>query len=209
MGGRVGLLANIEVRGSSLLAVTAHLDVVNTPRCRARQLKALLDHLDTEEARIVIGADLNTHTFARGGWLRSSRSAIRILTTGQERLAHALLYPETREPAIRQFKKHGYELAALNDRRATSRAIVSSGSDANWVPGPLRRWVLRRIDPATLLLEFRLDWLASRGLGALRAGDVVDKKTGVTSIDPQTFQGLTHEGEPISDHDPIVADLAL
>ncbi len=220
LGGRVGLLVAVEIRGSSLpslpslLAVTAHLDVVNTPRCRARQMMALLDHIDSPDSRrsndgIVIGADLNTHTFARGGWLRSSRSAIRILTTRQEQLAHALLHPETREPAIGQLKKHGYEVAALNDRCATSRAIVSSGSDANWVPGPLRRWVLRRIDPSALLLEFRLDWLASRGLKALRAGEVVDQETGVRSIDPQTCPGLTHEGLPISDHDPIVADLAL
>jgi endonuclease/exonuclease/phosphatase family metal-dependent hydrolase len=217
VGGRVGLLVEVEIRGStlsSLLAVTAHLDVVNTPSCRDRQMRALLDHIDLQESRgsnqgIVIGADLNSHTFARGGWLRSSRSAIRILTTRQERLAHELLHPETREPAIGQLKKHGYEVAALNDRRATSRAIVSTGSDANWVPGPLRRWVLRRIDPSALLLEFRLDWLASRGLKALGASEKVDHETGVRSIAPQTCPGLIHEGAPISDHDPIVADLAL
>ena len=214
LGGRVGLLVDLDIRGSSVLAVTTHLDVVNTPRCRARQMGALLDHIDSpvsrrSNGRIVIGSDLNSHTFARGGWLRSSRSALRILTTGKERLAHELLHPETREPAIGQLKKHGYEVAALNDRCATSRAIVSSGSDANWVPGPLRRWVLRRIDPSSLLLEFRLDWLGSRGLKALGAGEVVDHETGVRSIAPQTFPGLIHKGAPISDHDPIVADLAL
>jgi endonuclease/exonuclease/phosphatase family metal-dependent hydrolase len=214
LGGRVGLLVDLKIRGSSVLAVTAHLDVVNTPRCRGAQLRALLDHIDSINSRgssegIVIGADLNSHTFARGGWLRSSRSAIRILTTGKERLANALLHPETREPAIGQFEKHGYEVAVLNDRQATSRAIVSSGSDANWVPGPLRRWVLRRIDPSSLLLEFRLDWLASRGVKALGADEVVDLETGIRSIDPQTCPGLNHEGAPISDHDPIVADLAL
>ena len=217
LGGRVGLLVDVEFRGPRLpgmVAVTTHLDVVNTPRCRAAQIKALLDHIDSEEPRndyeqILIGADLNTHTFARGGWLRSSRSAIRILTTGHKRLSNELLRPQMREPAIGQFKKNGYEIANLNDRLPTSRAIVSSGSDANWVPGPLRRLVLRRIEPSMLLLEFRLDWLASRGLKALRAGDAVDREAWVTSIDPQTFGGLTHEGEPISDHDPIVADLAL
>ena len=102
LGGRVGLLVDLEIRGSSVLAVTAHLDVVNTPRCRARQMRALLDHIDSLESRrsdnrIVIGSDLNSHTFARGGWLRSSRSAIRILSSGKERLAQALLHPETRE----------------------------------------------------------------------------------------------------------------
>ena len=129
--------------------------------------------------------------------------------TRQERLANALLQPETREPAIGQLEKHGYEVAALNDRRPTSRAIVSSGTDANWVPGPLRRWVLGKMDSSSLLLEFRLDWLASRRLKPLRVGEMVDQETGVESIDPQTCPGLVRDGAPISDHDPIVADLAL
>src|SRR6185503_1575000 len=51
LGGRIGLLVDLEISGLSLLAVTAHLDVVNTPRCRARQLRALLDHIDSRDSR--------------------------------------------------------------------------------------------------------------------------------------------------------------
>jgi hypothetical protein len=73
----------------------------------------------------------------------------------------------------------------------------------------MKSWVDRRIGPDGLLLEFRLDWIAARGLRALTAGEVVDDKTGTASIDAQTFMNLTHNGSPLSDHDPIVVDVAL
>jgi hypothetical protein len=60
-----------------------------------------------------------------------------------------------------------------------------------------------------LTLELRLDWLAARGLRALRAGEMIDAATGVASVDPQTFSGLTDHGRPLSDHDPIVVDLLI
>jgi hypothetical protein len=73
----------------------------------------------------------------------------------------------------------------------------------------MKWWVKRRVGPEGLLLEFRLDWLAGRGVRALKAGEVVDEQTGIASVDAQTFLGLTYEGSPLSDHDPIVVDLAL
>jgi hypothetical protein len=60
-----------------------------------------------------------------------------------------------------------------------------------------------------LTLELRLDWLAVRGIRPLAAGEVIDGPTGVSSVDPQTFPGLLKSGIPVSDHDPIVVDLAL
>jgi hypothetical protein len=73
----------------------------------------------------------------------------------------------------------------------------------------MKWWVNKRIGPEGLLLEPRLDWLAARGLRALKAGEVTDSGTGVTSIDAQTFTGLNHKGAPLSDHDPIVVDIAI
>src|SRR5215469_6825973 len=47
LGGRLGLVIDLEVGPAGLVAATTHLDVVNTPRCRQRQLRAFLRHLDT------------------------------------------------------------------------------------------------------------------------------------------------------------------
>ncbi|HKY06065.1 MAG TPA: hypothetical protein VJQ56_14310, partial [Blastocatellia bacterium] len=103
----------------------------------------------------------------------------------------------------------GYDLENFNDRAATSRTIVSMLSDASKLPRFINRWVMQKIPPEGLLLEFRLDWLAARGLRALKAGEVIDSKTGAPSVGPQTFAGLTRDGAPLSDHDPIVVDIEI
>ena len=73
----------------------------------------------------------------------------------------------------------------------------------------MKWWVNRRVGLEGLLLEFRLDWLAARGIRALKAGEVIDEKTGVASVDAQTFLDLKHHESPLSDHDPIVVDVAV
>ncbi len=73
----------------------------------------------------------------------------------------------------------------------------------------MKWWVSRRIPSKGLVLEFRLDWMAVRGLKPLNPGEVVDGQTGAMSVGAQTFHNLTHNGYALSDHDPIVFDVAL
>jgi hypothetical protein len=73
----------------------------------------------------------------------------------------------------------------------------------------MKWWVRRRVPSEGLLLEFRLDWLAARGLEPLLNDEAMDAASSVTSIAAHTVAGLTYEGRPVSDHDPIVADLRL
>lgn len=219
LGGRIGILITLDIAGLSLAAATLHLDVVNTPRCRARQMRAMLEAVDSyieaqlgeraSNARVIIGGDLNTHSFARGNRLRAMANTALILGSRRDRLARRLLAPERKEPAITAFARYGYEIETLNDGSATARSLVSGLNDAKGLPRPMKWWVNRRIGPEGLLLELRLDWLAGRGMRVLKAGEVIDAETGVTSIDAQAFAGLTHNGEPLSDHDPIVVDIAI
>jgi hypothetical protein len=219
LGGRVGILVTLEVAGQNIAAATMHLDVVNTPRCRGRQMWAMLEAVDSyveaqsggqaTGARVIIGGDLNTHTFARGNRLRAMRNTALILGSTRDRLARRLLTPERREPAITAFARFGYETRTLNDKSATARSLVSGLNDAKGLPRPMKWWANRRIGPEGLLLEPRLDWLAARGLRALKAGEVIDADTGVASIDAQTFAGFTRKGVPLSDHDPIVVDVDM
>lgn len=215
LGGRVGIMVDVELGPVTLTAATAHLDVVNTPRCRARQMRGFLEAIESslkarprEPAPVIFGGDLNTHTFARGGRWRTMKNAVRILGGDHEKLSRRLLEPERGEPALSLFAEFGYDLRPFNDRKATSRTVVSRLDDAKRLPGPIKRWVMGRVGPNGIPLEFRLDWIAARGLRALRAGEATDPETGVSSVDPQTFAGLTHEGSPLSDHDPIVVDVA-
>ena len=213
IGGRFGLLVNIELGDKTLLATTAHLDVVNTPRCRAKQLRGLLEAIDGRQQSatdtpyaILLGGDFNTHTFARGGRFRAMQNTIRILGSNRQALARRLL---RKEPVIRQLERQGYDVDALNDGLPTSSSLVSGLDDKSSWPPPMRWWVKRRIGPGGIRLEFRLDWLAARGVRVLQAGEVRDEVAGVLSINPQTIKNLTDGGRSLSDHDPIVADVTL
>ena len=211
LGGRIGVLVELEIAGRKLSVGNTHLDVVNTPRCRAKQMRGFLDAMEahSQSKLAIVGGDLNTHTFARGTRLRAMRNTATILTSGRSSLHKRLANPETREPAIREFARCGYETSGFNDRSATSRSIVSNLDDPRGLPSPMKWWVNRRVGPDGLLLEFRLDWLAGRGFGALRANERIDEDESVASVDARTIRNLTHNGFPLSDHDPIVVDLAI
>lgn len=214
IGGRIGILLNLEIGEETVVAGNTHLDVVSTPSCRGKQMRAMLQavetRLETGSSRAaIVGGDLNTHTFARGTRFRAIKNTATILNSNRDNLSQRLSHPETREPAIREFARFGYETEGSNDRSATSRTIVSNLDDPTRLPRPMKWWVSRRIPPEGLLLEFRLDWLAARGLRALRAGEIVDEQTGAASVNAQTLTGLTHNGSPLSDHDPIVFDVAI
>lgn len=215
IGGRIGIILDLAIGGKRFFAGNTHLDVINTPRCRAKQMRAMLQAMDGRMGKqfashpAIIGGDLNTHTFARGSRLRVMKNTATILAGNRDSLNRRLSHPETREPAIREFARFGYEIDGFNDRSATSRTIVSNLDDTSRLPRPMKWWVSRRIGPEGLLLEFRLDWLAARGLRALKAGEVIDEQTGVSSVNPQTFPDLKDGGTRLSDHDPIVVDIVL
>ena len=216
IGGRIGILLDLEIDDTSFVVGNTHLDVVNTPRCRGKQMRAMLQALDARlelqgdsRRAAIVGGDLNTHTFARGTRFRSMKNTATILTSNRDNLSQRLSHPEAREPSVREFARFGYETEGFNDRSVTSRAIVSNLDDQGRLPRPMKCWVNRRVPRKGLLLEFRLDWLAARGLRALEAGEVIDEQTGAASLNAQTFPGLTHNGSPLSDHDSIVVDVTL
>jgi endonuclease/exonuclease/phosphatase family metal-dependent hydrolase len=214
IGSRIGMLLDLEIDGTTFIVGNTHLDVINTPRCRGNQMRAMLEAVETRLDRgskrpAIVGGDLNTHTFARGTRSRAMRNTATILLSSREALGKRLSDAEVREPAIREFAKFGYQIEGFNDHHATSRTIVSNLDDSARLPRAMKWWVNRRIPPEGLLLEFRLDWLAGRGLRALREGEVKDKSTGVSSVAAQSFQGLTYNGSALSDHDPIVVDVAF
>lgn len=216
IGGRIGVLLDLEIGETSFVVATTHLDVVNTPRCRAKQMRAMLQAIDSQidwqrrqNRAVIVGGDLNSHTFARGTRLRAIKNTATILCSNPDNLRRRLIHPERREPAIREFARFGYETEGCNDQCSTSRTIVSNLDDPTRLPRPMKWWVKRRVRPEGLLLEFRLDWLAVRGLRALKALEVIDEHTGVASVNAQTLIGLSHKGSTISDHDPIVVDVAL
>jgi endonuclease/exonuclease/phosphatase family metal-dependent hydrolase len=208
LGGRIGLIVELEAGPVPLIAGTTHLDVVNTPRCRQNQLRALLRHLDAGSGLpAIIGGDLNTHTFSRGAGVGTVRNLGRLLVDPLT-VARTLLSPQRLEPALGELERFGFRLDGFNDELGTCRVDGSELLAASGLPDPLKRLVRRRFGSRTASLDFRLDWLAGRGLKVLGCGEVVDTATGVASVSARTIIGLQHRGCPVSDHDPVVADIA-
>ena len=144
LGGRIGILLDLEICDASFTAATVHLDVVNTPRCRARQMRAMLCAIDSRikgqqnasgtNRSVILGGDFNTHTFARGNRWRAMKNTALILGSNRNKFARRLAYPERKERALTELARFGYETAALNDRLATAQSMVSNLDDSRGLP---------------------------------------------------------------------------
>jgi endonuclease/exonuclease/phosphatase family metal-dependent hydrolase len=213
LGGRLGLLIDVVIDTdhgpAELLAATTHLDVVNSPRCRQKQMRALLDHIDTgSNGPAILGGDLNTHTFSRGTRIRALRNLARLLINPRA-VAASVLRPHRFEPALRDLELFEFNLEGFNDELYTCRVEASELLQSSGLPGPLQGLVRRRFGASARSLDFRLDWLAGRRLMPLRQGQMIDGRSGVRSISPTTITGLEYRGLPVSDHSPIVVDIAV
>jgi endonuclease/exonuclease/phosphatase family metal-dependent hydrolase len=200
-GRRTALFAAL---GEGRVVAAAHLEVRGSPRGRAAQIGALLAGLDAfagEEAlqgravrRVLLGGDLNTHTFDRGGWGRALRGLGRIALSPPARLRRQLLQPwrHGREPLFAELRRAGFSWEELNDLRPTAAERLDRVEEIERLPARLR-------GPARALLQrrvpLRLDWFAARGL-----------PPGERSFGAATV-GAWPPGRVPSDHLPIVVEI--
>jgi endonuclease/exonuclease/phosphatase family metal-dependent hydrolase len=214
-GDRIALIAEIEQGERSLLVVSTHLEVRNTPACRGRQFLSILDEISplsqngAESPHILIAGDLNTGTFKRGRVWHAVFAGLRLLRTEPELMKFALRHPEQKEPLFSLAAERGFRLEEFNDDLATCSTPLTGLDEADYLPYPLRNWVLGRFAAYNHQLDFRLDYFLARGLRSLSRGEIKDEQSNVTSISAQTIQGLTQNGVRISDHDLIVFDFVL
>lgn len=200
-GRRTALFAAL---GEGRVIAAAHLEVRGSPRGRAAQIAALLAGLDAfaaEEARqgrgvrrVVLGGDLNTHTFDRGGWGRALQGLGRIALNPPARLRRQLLQPwrHGREPLFAELRRAGFSWEGLNDLRPTAAESLDRVEEVERLParlrGPARALLHRRV-------PLRLDWFAARGLPP------GEKSFGAATV------GTWPPGGVPSDHLPIVVEV--
>jgi endonuclease/exonuclease/phosphatase family metal-dependent hydrolase len=189
-GRRVGVVARVDTAAGPLTLAGTHLEVRDTPACRARQIRALLEAIPPGPA--LVAGDFNASTFPRGTFLRTLRGTLRLLGD-PDRLRASLRDAPAREPLFRDLRRAGFELQGWNTDDITIVEQIGNLEDARHLPGPVRRLLLARLDRLGRRLEFRLDWFAGRG---------------ARPRDPATLRGLAGpDGRPCSDHDPIVVDV--
>lgn len=210
-GRRNCLLARLSVYGKDLWAGSAHLEVRNTPACRAAQMRHILARLPARPGEaVVIGGDLNSNGFPRGSRWRTLRSVCRLLSSRPEVMKERLRHPEQRaEPLFSIAARHGFSWASLNSGDATATAAIEMLEDASMLPGAITRWVAGRLHPYQGRLEFKLDWILGRHVRALCHGEDHDPSSGILSEDPGCVPTERTGNDRLSDHSPIFADIRI
>jgi len=183
-GGRHALIVRLDCgKGRSLTVANAHLEVFTTMRCRSRQMRFLLDHLEPGPA--IVAGDFNTNTFQRGSVLRTLQSTAYLLCCDvKSRVAAPWCY----EPLFQDLRNSGFSWESFNDSLPTCSVDLSTLEDRASVPAAIRNRILSRCRT----LPLRLDFIACRGLRALSGGRTI------TELPCQP-----------SDHLPITCDLQL
>jgi endonuclease/exonuclease/phosphatase family metal-dependent hydrolase len=210
-GWRSCLWARLQLIGSCIWAGAVHLELRNTPRCRARQMRHLISCLPGPGREpYVLGGDLNTNSFARGTRRRTVGSVLRLLFRSPDLMKEELLHPGAgNEPLFRIMRNGGFEWDQFNSGEETARTDLDALEETGDLPAPILRFIRKRLEPYHGRLCFKLDWLFGRGLQGITTGQIQDSRTGVGSLSPGVVKGENAGPGRISDHLPIYADIIL
>jgi hypothetical protein len=199
------LVADIEHPAGTFRAVTTHLDAHCSRKHRHRQMKIILDHLETLPALpTVIGGDWNTTTFNSQNSRRAIMGYWRRVFMGPNRVVKKHFpFPDRyfERGLFGELEKRGFDYKSLNEVGAGTlhydvESIEKNTNLRDWVPEwcfPFIFWAAGRVGGR---VSGRLDWFAGKNIEA--AGK------------PQTIGNLKDAaGTPLSDHDAIALDFTL
>ena len=199
------LIADIEHPAGTFRAVTTHLDAHCSRRHRHRQMKIILDHLDTlPPLPTVIGGDWNTTTFNSQNSTRAILGYWRRVLMGPKRVTKKHFpHPDRffERELFGELERRGYDYKTLNELGAGTlhydvESIEKNTNLRDWVPEwcfPFIFWAAGRVGGR---VSGRLDWFAGKDVKADGA--------------PQTIGNLKDAtGTPLSDHDAIALDFTL
>ena len=210
-GRRIAIVADIDFNWQKITVVATHLEVRNTPMCRARQIEKILSQLNEWkiEGPVLLAGDFNSNSFARGTKLRTLQAGWWLLRGDPAKVKHALTHPEEgREPLFDVLSRHNFRFKEFNTEDPTARVPINMVEEVDRLPKSARNWVHQHLANYNHELLMRLDWIAGRGLRALANGEIIDHCSGISSAIPGTIRGLYHNERRASDHAVITADIA-
>ncbi|MBN2243184.1 MAG: endonuclease/exonuclease/phosphatase family protein [Acidobacteria bacterium] len=210
-GGRCCLWAKIQLGRQPVWVGSVHLELRNTPRCRAVQVQHIIENLPGgEKETFLLGGDLNTNGFRRGTGWRTILSISRILLHRAAKIKEQLLHPEKgREPLFDTFRRNGFFWEGLNSNEETARSAIHALEESALLPGFLMDAVQKRLKPYNGYLCFKLDWFLGKNLRALGDGEKLDAGAGTASRRAGSLKGKNYGPGRASDHLPIYADIDL
>jgi endonuclease/exonuclease/phosphatase family metal-dependent hydrolase len=208
LGSQRAVVADVVHPSGTFRAVSLHLDAHSSQRHRARQLRVVLDFLDTLTPRlpVLLGGDWNTSTYD------SSRAAYsiagfarRVMMGVGHVIENHYLRPDSwfERHLFRQLEQRGYRYRDLNETGAGTlhydvRDLAANTNMADWVPRWCFWWIEWALRDYGGRCSLKLDWFAGRGIEP------------AARYPPRVVAGLRGpEGETLSDHDPIVLGFTL
>ena len=201
------LIADIEHPAGQFRAVTVHLDAHCSRAHRHKQMKIILDHLDTlPKMPTIIGGDWNTTTFNSQNATRAILGYWRRVMMGVKNVVknhypHPDRYFEKR--LFGEIESRGYDYKSLNEIGAGTihyhvESIEKNTNLRDWVPEWCMPFILWEANRVGGTVSGRLDWFAGKGM-RLAPGS-----------SPETVGDLvTSHGIPLSDHDAIGVEFVL
>lgn len=217
LGHKKALWAEIAGPLGPLAVVATHLDPYASPRQRTAQMD---DVLTTIAARgladpVLLGGDLNTTTYDLENPLRLVLNVLaKLVRGGFAHAIHSYMRPfERYETGIRDaLVRAGFAIEAFNamDQGTIRYEVGTFDSESKireHLPGFVVKLLEYKLRPWNGVAPLKLDWFAGRGLRPLAAGERVEPG-GRSSLAPLVFERTRHAGAQISDHDPILVDVA-
>lgn len=201
------LFADIEHPLGTFRVVTIHLDAHCSRAHRRRQMKIILDHLETlDPLPVLIGGDWNTTTFNSQSSTRAILGYWRRVFMGPKNVArNHLPHPQRffERSLFAELESRGYEYKPFNNIGTGTlhyhvESIEKNTNLRDWVPEwcfPFIFWAANRVGGH---VSGRLDWFAGKGI-ELAPG-----------TRPRTIGNLIDaRGMPLSDHDAISLDFSI
>jgi endonuclease/exonuclease/phosphatase family metal-dependent hydrolase len=200
IGSQRAVIADIEHPTGMFRAVSLHLDAHSSQHHRYLQMRRILDHLDALRPAlpVLIGGDWNTTTHNASRALYSILGYFRRVLMGVRNVVRNH-YPHPERWFERrlffEIERHGYDYRAFNTAGECTlhynvRDLAANLNMREWVPlwcFWFINWALQRTGGSC---SMKLDWFAGKRMQPLAPATAIG--------------GLEAEGQPVSDHDPIV-----
>jgi endonuclease/exonuclease/phosphatase family metal-dependent hydrolase len=207
LGSQRAVIADMQHPSGEVRLVSIHLDAHSTQKHRHRQMRIVLDHLDTLSPKlpVVIGGDWNTTTynssravFAILGFFR--RVMMGVSNILDNHYPHPYRWFERR--LFRELENQGFDFRAANEIGVGTlhydvKDLSQNTNMADWVPGWCFWFLNKALEKHNGRASLKLDWFAVSGV-------TVDARRR-----PRVIGNLVDEEGPLSDHDAIALSFML
>ncbi len=205
LGCQRAVIADMQHPSGRLRVVSLHLDAHSAQAHRHRQMRLLLDHLESLRPAlpVLIGGDWNTSTYnSRRAFYSILGYARRVAMGVGNVIENHYPYPERwfERKLFRELEGRGYNYRDLNQPGACTLHYDVSDRATNvnlgdWIPQWCFHFITWALNAHGGRCSLKLDWFAGKNIRT------------APEHTPQVIDSKTFGGDaPPSDHDPILLD---